>query len=132
MINVAVLMGGVYLFWASGLIQGYQGNAAIQYVLMEEKRDEAIVIENVWFESSPSTRITVFVKNIGTRDARIEVIYIQGLSFRTYNVTQMLPYRVYVGARAAFQITYPWSSNVPHLIVVATARGNQARGEWIA
>lgn len=115
--------------WGMGLLGAYTGGTGVQYMLLEERKQEALVIENVWFESG---KITVFVKNIGSRDARIEVIYIQGTLFKAYNTSLSLPKTINVSERLAFTISTSWISGVSYRIVVATARGNQARGDWVA
>lgn len=128
-INMAIVMGGILLAWGMGLLGAYTGGTGVQYMLLEERKQEALVIENVWFESG---KITVFVKNIGSRDARIEVIYIQGTLFKAYNTSLSLPKTINVSERLAFTISTSWISGVSYRIVVATARGNQARGDWVA
>ncbi len=128
-INMAIVMGAVLWAWATGLLGTYTSGTGVQYMLLEERKEEAIVVENVWFESG---KITVFVKNIGTRDANITTVYIQGTPFTAYNTSLSLPKQIYVDQRLAFIISKTWTSGVSYRIVVATARGNQARGEWVA
>jgi len=133
MINLAIVMGGIMIAWAMGLIGSYQGGTQIQYMLIGERAQEAIVIENVWFETGTPKRITVFVRNVGAREARLVSLYVGGSSY-TPNGTW--PYVLLISppssSRVALQITYSWTSGVSYLIVVATARGNQARVEWAA
>jgi len=128
-INMAIVMGAVLWVWGTGLLGTYTSGTGVQYMLLEERKEEAIVIENVWFESGT---ITVFVKNIGTRDAKITTIYVQGTPFTSYNTSLSLPKSINVGERLAFKISTTWTSGVSYRIVVATARGNQARGDWVA
>ena len=132
-INMAIVMGGIMVAWAMGLIGSYQGGTQIQYMLMGEKAQEAIVIEHVWFETGAPKKITVFVRNVGAREAKLVSLYVGGSSY-TPNGTW--PYTLLVSpasaSRVALQITYNWASETSYLIVVATARGNQARGQWTA
>ena len=115
--------------WAMGLIGSYQGGTQVQYMLIGEKAQEAVVIENVWFGTGPPKTITVFVRNVGAREAKLVSLYVGGSSY-TPNGTW--PYTLPVASKIALQFTYTWTSETSYLIVVATARGNQARGEWVA
>jgi len=132
MINTAVGMGVIYLLWTQGIVGVYTGNARVQYDLMESSRDESIVVENVWFGSTPSKNVTIFVRNIGIKEARIEAIYTAGQVQKTYNTTQTLPYTVRISERVAFRIVFNWNASSAYLFSVVTARGNKASGQWIA
>jgi len=114
--------------WAMGLIGSYQGGTQVQYMLMGEKAQEAIVVENVWLQSG--TSIKVFIRNVGTREAVIKAVYVNGTSV---NPSPSLPQTLPVLGNLTLTIS-PISYNPKYaqLIVVATARGNQARGEWVA
>lgn len=128
-INMAIVMGGIMMAWAMGLIGSYQGGTQVQYMLIGEKAQEAIVIENVWFETGTPKKITVFVRNVGAREAKLVSLYVGG---STYTPNGTWPYTLPVASKVTLQITYTWTSGTSYLIVVATARGNQARGEWVA
>jgi len=127
-INMAIVMGGIMMAWAMGLIGSYQGGTQVQYMLMGEKAQEAIVVENVWLQSG--TTIKVFIRNVGTREAVIKAVYVNGTSV---NPSPSLPQTLPVLGNLTLTIS-PISYNPKYaqLIVVATARGNQARGEWVA
>jgi len=129
MINTAIVMGAVMIAWAMGLIGTYQGGTQIQYMLMGERAQEAIVIEHVWFMTGPSKSIIVFVRNVGARETDLVSLYVGGSSYAA-NVTW--PYTLPTSNKVALQITYNWAYGTSYLIVVATKRGNQARGEWTA
>jgi len=132
MINTAVGMGVIYLVWTQGIVGLYTGNARVQYDLMESSRDESIVVENVWFGSTPSKDAIVFVRNIGIKEARIEAIYASGQLHKTYNTTKTLPYTARISECVAFQFLFNWNASTPYLFVVVTARGNKASGQWVA
>jgi len=140
-INMAIVMGGVMVAWSSGLTGSYQGGAQVQYMLMGEKMQEAIVIENVWFVTSlpfpfpPGMYIEVFVRNVGVREAKLASLYVNGLSCLVFVVDPPLspwPYTLPVGDRVTLGTFWIWFSGTSYRIVVTTARGNQARGEWTA
>ena len=128
-INMTIVMGGIFWAWGAGLLGTYTSGTEVQYMLLEERREEAIVAENAWFEPG---KITIFVKNVGTRDAKIATIYVGGIPFTSYNTSLSLPKSINVGERLAFALSTGWSSGASYRVVVATARGNQARGEWVA
>jgi len=125
-VNMAIVMGGILVAWAMGLMGSYEGGTKAQYMLMGEKMQEAIVIEDVWFTTFFVKTITVYVRNVGVREAKLVALYING----QYVSTTWLPYVLPVGSWTALVTLYTWTSGTNYLIVVATARGNQARGEW--
>jgi len=127
MINTAIAMGAVMIAWAMGLIGTYQGGTQVQYMLIGERAQEAIVIENVWLQGG--TIIKVFVRNVGSRDAVIRAVYVNGTSV---SPSPSLPQSLYVSGNLTLTIPISHNAKYPQLIVVATARGNQARGEWTA
>jgi len=127
MINTAIAMGAVMIAWAMGLIGTYQGGTQVQYMLMGERAQEAIVIENVWLQGGAT--IKVFVRNVGSRDAVIRAVYVNGTSV---SPSPSLPQHLYVSGNLTLTISISHNAKYPQLIVVATARGNQARGEWTA
>jgi len=127
MINMAIVMGGIMIAWAMGLIGSYQGGTQIQYMLMDERVQEAITVECVWFESGPPKKITFFVRNIGVREAKLTTLYVNGTSY-TPNGTW--PYTLTVGSRVTLLVNYTWTSGAIYLITIATTRGNKAHGEW--
>jgi len=127
MINTAIVMGAVMIAWAMGLIGTYQGGTQIQYMLIGERAQEAIVIENVWLQGGATIR--VFVRNVGSRDAEIKAVYVNGTSV---SPSPSLPQPLYVSGNLTLTISISHNARYPQLIVVATARGNQARGEWTA
>jgi len=117
----------VMIVWAMGLIGTYQGGTQVQYMLIGERAQEAIVIENVWLQGG--TIIKVFVRNVGSRDAVIRAVYVNGTSV---SPSPSLPQSLYVSGNLTLTIPISHNAKYPQLIVVATARGNQARGEWTA
>jgi len=128
---MAIVMGGIMMAWAMGLMGSYQGGTQVQYMLMGEKAQEAIVVENVWLQSG--TTIKVFIRNVGTREAVIKAVYVNGTSVSTSPSLNPLGISIPVLGNLTLTIS-PISYNPKYaqLIVVATARGNQARGEWVA
>jgi len=127
-VNMAIVMGGILVAWAMGLLGSYEGGTRAQYILMGEKMQEVIVIEDVQFTTLFFKMITVYVRNVGVREAKLVALYING----QYVSTMWLPYVLPVGGWTALVTLYTWTSGANYLIVVATARGNQARGEWVA
>lgn len=129
MINVSVVMGIGYWLWASGMLSTFMSQSQLQYTLLEERKDEVIVIENVVFKGGATKTIVVFVRNVGTREAVIKAVYVSGAAVTT---TPSLPQTVYVSGNITLTITFSWSYGSSYPIIVATSKGNQARGEWVA
>jgi len=132
-INMAIVMGGVLIAWAMGLIGSYQGGYQIQYMLMGEKMQESIVIEHAWFITGPPKNITIFVRNVGAREAKLVALYVDGVSYNPNGTASPWSYSLPVGRKVVLWTTgVSWVSGTKYLIVVATAKGNQARAEWTA
>jgi len=129
MINISVAMGIGYWFWASGMLSTFMSQSRLQYTLLEERNDEVVVIENVVFKGGATKTIVVFVRNIGTREAVIKAVYVSGAAVTT---TPSLPRTMYVSGNITLTITFSWSYGGSYPIIVATSKGNQARGEWVA
>jgi len=127
MINLAIVMGGIMIAWAIGLIGAYQGGTQIQYMLIGERAQEAIVIENVWLQGGAT--IKVFVRNVGSRDAVIRALYVNGTGV---SPSPSLPQPLYVSGNLTLTVSISHNARCPQLIVAVTARGNQVRGEWTA
>jgi hypothetical protein len=130
MINIAIGMGALYFLWTSGLMTTAMGRAQTQYGLLEESRDEAIVIENAWLFWN-GTRMRIFVRNVGIRQAVVQAVYVNGTSVST---SPALPRTIYVSGNVTFLISFvtPYNPRYVQSITVATAGGNQAKGEWVA
>jgi hypothetical protein len=122
-------MGAIYWSWASGTLSTLMSRAQIEYTLLEERKGEAIVIENVYFKTGATRRIDLFIRNVGIRQAVIVAAYLNGATVAT---APSLPQIVYVSGNLTLTITYAWSYGNSYSIVVATSKGNQARVEWIA
>jgi flagellin-like protein len=130
MINISVAMGVIYVLWANGTLGAYVSRSLLYFGSLEENREEDLALERVWFLSTNKTLVTV--RNIGVRDLNITTIYVNGQSFTQYNGTVSFPYRLLVGQRTAFEVNSPWSSGATYSISVATARGSQAKGDYVA
>ena len=132
-INMAIVMGGVLIAWAMGLIGSYQGGYQIQYMLMGEKMQESIVIEHAWFITGPPKNMTIFVRNVGAKEAKLVALYVNGTSYNPNGTAGPWSYTLPVGSKVVLWTTgVNWASGAKNLIVVATARGSQARAEWTA
>jgi hypothetical protein len=127
MINISIFMGIAYWLWANGTLSMLMGRAQSQYTLLEESKDETIVVENVWFRGTSNKTITIFVRNVGSREAVIKAVYLNGTQVAP---GPSLPRTVYVSGNLTLTVIYSWSYGQMYVISVATSRGNQATGEW--
>jgi FlaG/FlaF family flagellin (archaellin) len=129
MINISIAMGIAYWLWASGMLSTFMSQTQSQYTLLEDRKDEAIVIENVLFITGAPKTIAIFVRNVGTREAVISAVYVNGVSVTT---TPSLPQTLYVSGNLTLTVTLSWSYASSYFVTVATSKGNQAKGEWVA
>jgi archaellum component FlaF (FlaF/FlaG flagellin family) len=82
---------------------------------------ESFVIEDVWFYNSPKY-VNITVRNVGSIDMEVVAIYMNGTT--VWDGSQVID----VGETATIKVIFAWDSG-EYRIIVATARGNQAR-EW--
>jgi archaellum component FlaF (FlaF/FlaG flagellin family) len=130
MVMTVFSLAAVMFAWATSSFGRYQGGIGVWFSNQEAAMRESLVIEDVWYNSTAST-VSVTVRNTGSADLTISTIYFNGTS-RSPTGSPTLPYNLKVGNAVAFKFsTTGWlSANKMIYVVVATAKGNQARGYW--
>jgi len=135
MTTLSLTLGIIVFFWASQTFGVYQGNAGVYFNSRGAALRETIVVEDVWFNMSGSTKyMYITVRNVGTIDIEIAGIYVDGVS--TYTILPSLGsgYQITVGQAPTFRVTYTgsksFSSSNTYFLQVATLRGNQVSTYW--
>lgn len=83
---------------------------------LRETMGERLIIEDVWFRSSPS-QISVYLRNVGKAPIRIADLYIN----QTRQPSSTL--NLEVGQHRWLNITYNWSSGSLYQIEIVSTRG---------
>ena len=149
MIAIVLSIAAVLVFWAQSSFGGYSSGSQMYYNQQGKAAQERFAIENVYFNATytcdnidcngPNSRgqIAVFVRNAGQEEVQVVGLYINATLFRQFNSTTtscqpsgtpsvvLIP----VGGICEFTLTWPttWTDGTVFHVVVASARGNQAR-----
>ncbi len=116
-----VAIGLTVVVWSNSTFSARQSGASAFLSSRSESLKESFVIEDVWFHSSPKY-VNVTVRNVGSIDMEVAAIYINGTT--VWEGSQ----EIEVGEAVTIKVFFTWQLG-EYRIVVATARGNQAK-EW--
>jgi len=116
MIAIAVSASILVYVWSMSAIPII--DQSIQY----ERTGEEVAIDVVWFFNDGT--VTVMVRNVGAKDARIGAIYVDGVQKYSASGGYLIP----VGSVASF--TLQGVSKDYHLFTVVTLKGNKVSGEY--
>jgi len=126
MITITLSLAAILVAWAGTSYGAFTGGTQLFFVQRGEALQERVVIENVFFNKTQNL-VRTFVRNVGVEDIKIVAIYINGTSLTPISGSPCtLPKVLGVGAVCEFDFNRTWSSGNIFIIVVATARGNQA------
>lgn len=117
-----VAIGLTVVVWSNSTFSARQSGASAFLTSRSESLKESFVIEDVWFYQGSPKYVNVTVRNVGSIDMEVVAIYINGTT--VWEGSRGIE----IGERATIKVTFAWQSG-EYRIVVATARGNQAK-EW--
>ena len=142
MIAITLSLAAILVAWAGTSFGAFTGGSQIYFGQRQLALQERLVIENVLFNRTGTNHtLMVFVRNVGVQQIQIAAIYVNGTSYTTspgimgpatsVRCIGPLPVTLGVGGSAAaceFELNWSpvWTSGSIFIIVVATARGNQA------
>jgi hypothetical protein len=116
MITIAVTAGILVFVWSMSAIPIYDRSS--QY----ERPAEEVTIDVVWFYGNGTVAVTI--RNVGAEDARIGVIYVDGVEKYSADEGYLIP----AGSVASF--TLEDVSQDFHLFMVVTSKGSEAHGQF--
>jgi hypothetical protein len=136
MITITLSLAAILVAWAGTSFGAFSGGSQLFFVQRGQALQERYVVENVFFNTT-SNQIMIFVRNVGLEDIQIVAIYVNGntLQFSTYRSwlcqgtgSCTLPFRLGVQQVVEFNLNWgsAWTTGTVFMIVVASARGNQA------
>jgi hypothetical protein len=128
MILITLSLAAILVAWAGNSYGAFTGGSQVFFQQRGQALQERLVIEEVFFIKS-STTIQLFVRNVGVLDIKLVAVYVNGTSYSpatgsTCSFSTSLP--VQQACQLNVNWGSSWNSGSTFLIVVATARGNQA------
>jgi len=116
MITIAVSASILVYVWSMNAIPMIDQSS--QY----ERPAEEVAIDVVWFFNDGT--VTVTVRNIGAKDARIGAIYVDGVQKYSSSGGYLIP------VRSAASFSLQGVSKDYHLFTVVTLKGNEVHGKY--
>ena len=119
----AVATMGVFLVgWSNTTLSLNQAELEVTFSNNINKLGEDILIENVWFGTTPSKFVNVTLSNIGTLGITItDIELVEGTTTTSLTITNgdVLPDQIF-----SLEESYTWTSGIPIDIIITTGRGN--------
>lgn len=125
MLSAVAVMGPVLLIWANTGFMAQQQSIDNYFEKRSNSVKEAVVIEDVWFESSPSS-VEITLRNVGAIAVSIEKVTIAS------NLYWTGPSVLGIKQASTIQVNFAWTPGQEYDIVVTTERGSAVRGIWKA
>ena len=137
MVGITLSLGAILVAWAGQSYGAFSGGSQVYYGQREQALQENFVIEEVFFvqNSTCSSCILVFVRNVGLININVVAIYVNGAPITpittgsthgwcSYSGTPPLQ-GLTVGQVCEFSLSFTWVSGSVVTIVIASQRGNQ-------
>lgn len=135
MIAITLSLGAILVAWAGTSYGAFTSGTQVFFGQRAQALQERFVIENVYFNKT-STRLIVFVRNVGVEEIKIVALYVNGTTLTpTSGGSYLCTYigtppskTIPVGIVCEFNLNWgsTWATGSTFYIVAATARGNQA------
>ena len=138
MIGITLSLGAILVAWAGQSYGAFSGGSQLYFQQRGQAIQENFVIEEVFFvqNSTCSSCILLFVRNVGPININVIAIYVNGAPITPITTGSTHGWCSYsgtppsqgltVGQVCEFSLSYTWVSNSVVVIVVASQRGNQA------
>lgn len=125
MLSAVAIMGSVLLVWANTSFMAQQQSVDNYHEKRSNTAKEAVVIEDVWFHSGPSS-VDITLRNFGSIAVNIKSVTIGGTSYWTGERV------IGIKQDSTIQVNFAWTAGQEYDIVVTTERGSMLRGIWKA
>gem|GEM_PF-921103 len=118
-------LGAFILVWSSTSLQQQRQEIEQVFSTQMNKLNEDILIENVWFVTSPVKRVNVTLTNVGSLGTNVTQINL----INSTTLSQLLGSKYTDGGLIPYKslsknITYSWTSGKTYNVEVITKRGN--------
>ena len=126
LLTAVAVMGTGLVSWANTNLKFHQQSLESTYSTNVNKLNENLVIENVWFGSSPSKFVNITMNNVGSVGLNVTKIQFINTSdnVKLAEFTSFNDQRIFQQRSNSTAIYYSWTSNTPINIVITTARGS--------
>src|SRR5579863_5923562 len=122
LLSATVVMGTGLVNWSNENLANYQKSISNTFTSNVNKLNENLVVENVWFGTSPSKFLNITITNTGTIGLNVTDIKLVN-STKVYD--QIFSHSGIIPKQQnSTQISYAWKSKVPIQIIVTTLRGS--------
>ena len=127
MISSVAVIGSVLLVWASTSFSAQQQSIDNYYEGRSNTVKEAIVIEDVWFQSASPNYLNITLRNFGPIAISIKSVTVDGTSY-TWTGQGIIG----IKENSTVKVNFAWIAGQVYDIVVTTERGSALRGIWKA
>ena len=134
MITITLGLAAILIAWTGSTYGLFTSGSQIFYAQRGQALQERFVVENVFFNAT-STRLLVFVRNVGAEEINLVALYVNGTALPPTGsggtCGLSMPVTIPVGSVCEFNLNY--GTTFPNVktgsifyIIVASARGNRA------
>jgi hypothetical protein len=117
-----VILGSAVVSWSNGSLSTSKSLTTALYTTNVNELTEKLVVENVWFGSSPSKFINITLYNVSPTGVIFTDIKIKN-STKTVDVP-IKNGNILSQKTNSTKIPYSWTSKIPLTITITTARGS--------
>lgn len=126
LLTAVAVMGTGLVSWANTNLRSHQQSLESTYSTNVNKLNENLIIENVWFGSTPSKFVNITMNNVGS--VGLNVTKIQFINPSKNNIlaefTAFKDQRIFQKQSNSTIIYYSWTGNTPIDVVITTTRGS--------
>ena len=126
LLTAVAIMGTGLVSWANTNLRSHQQSLESTYSTNVNKLSENLIIENVWFGSTPSKFVNITMNNVGSVGLNVTKIQFINPSndIKLTEFTSFKDQRIFQNHSNSTVIFYSWTSNTPFDIAITTARGS--------
>ncbi len=129
MLSAVAMMGSFLVLWSNSTLSSHKMAMESAYSSKLNKLNELLIIENVWFGSSPSKFVNITMNNAGSIWLNVTKIQLSGSGESKeffFNHTAIAPNK-----SNSTKISYDWTDNVPINVIITTARDSAYRTQAV-
>ena len=126
LLTAVAIMGTGLVSWANTNLRSHQQSLESTYSTNVNKLSENLIIENVWFGSTPSKFVNITMNNVGSVGLNVTKIQFINPSnnAKLAEFTSFKDQRIFQQRSNSTAVYYSWTSNTPINIIITTARGS--------
>ncbi len=132
LLTAVAIMGIMIVGWANSNLTKNQMELESTLSATYNKLNEKILIEHVWFGTTPSNNINITMNNIGTVGLNVTEIKITNI---TSSQKYFFPYTdagIVSGNTLSLNDTFGWIADTPYEVLITTNRDSQFKTEVLS